>query len=70
MKSRKAIVLCLLMIFSLGSLALGRDMGQRNRNDRGRIERNRENGNSNRGDRGNWRRRHRRHYRRHWRRHM
>jgi hypothetical protein len=60
---KKVIVLGLLMIFGIGSLALGGTPPQRDR-DRNRVEN--RNGNSNR---GNWRRKHRRRHRRHWRKH-
>jgi hypothetical protein len=68
MKLKRAIVLCALMIFSLGSLALGHASAQNN--NRNRTDR-RENGNGNRMDRrgnsnrGNSRRWHRRRHRRH-----
>jgi hypothetical protein len=62
---KKALLVGLLLLFSLGGLAVSADASQRNRNDnRNRTER-RENGNNNR---GHWRRKHRRH-RRHWRKH-
>jgi hypothetical protein len=71
MKLKRVIVLSLLLIFSIGSLALAGTPGQNN--NRNRTER-RENGNRNRMDRrgnsnrGN-RRWHRRHRRRHGRKH-
>jgi hypothetical protein len=72
MKLKRVIVISLLLIFSIGSLALAGTPGQNN--NRNRSER-RENRNRNRMDRpgnsnrGNWRRRHRRRHQRRWRRH-
>jgi hypothetical protein len=67
MKLKKAIVLGLLMIFTVVGLAMGgqNDNRRRDRPNSNRMER-RENGNQNR---GNWRRKHRRRHRRHWRKH-
>jgi len=61
MKLKRVVVLSLLLLFSLGSVALGGTPPQNN--NKHRME-NRGNGNGNKGNRRkHWRRRHRRHRR-------